>query len=542
MEQCMPRLTLLAAALVITFGLASTAYGQSGALPDMGSSAGELLSPAEQAEYGAYTLYQLRHFGYVLEDPLIDAWLDGIGHRLAAVSDKPDQPFTFFMMRDRQINAFATLGGYVGVNSGLILTAQTEDEVAGVLAHEISHVTQNHVLRNVERARKDQIPIMIAMLGAIIAAQNSGSRDVYGNRNNGDAIQAAVMGAAGLAAQRQINYTRDSEAEADRFGIQTLYRAGYDANGMADFFERMQRATRGNSGGYQTPSYLQTHPLTTSRLSEARERAAKLQKEGVVAPAASIGTGSSLLLPGDLFLAVGNNPATPPMRMFDWARARLRVLSAATPQDAMKENKALLEAAGAHASDPLRYGQSLAQLQAGYPAAAESGLQALSERHPDNLWIALSLAECAHSAGNDTLARKRYEALLAQHHQDRPVSLSYARVLNEIGTPEAGRRAQAVLRPLLSNSTDDPLFQKTFGRASDLAGDFPRAGEAYAEAAYLNGRAEDALNQFAALLKRGDLDYVQRARIESRIAAITPEVLEMHRQGLKPENQPADGG
>ena len=218
------------------------------------------------------------------------------------------------------------------------------------------------------------------------------------------------------------------------------------------------------------------------------------------------------------------------------------MFSAATPQAAIREYKALAEAAGKRVDDPLLYGQALAQLQAGYPAAAESGLQGVLKRHPDNLWIEVALAECAHSAGNDAVSRQRYEELLDVHRQDRAVTLSYARVLNEIGTAEAGRRAQAILRPLLARSTDDPLFQKNFGRASELAGDLPRAGEAFAEAAYLNGRAEDALNQFAALLKRGDLDYVQRARIESRIAAITPEVLEMRRQGLKPENQPADHG
>ena len=92
-------------------------------------------------------LAQLRHYDYMLEDPLIDSWLDTLGTRLAANSDRPRQPFTFFMLRERQINAFATLGGYVGMNSGLVLAAEREDEVAGVLSHEIAHVTQQHVLR-----------------------------------------------------------------------------------------------------------------------------------------------------------------------------------------------------------------------------------------------------------------------------------------------------------------------------------------------------------------------------------------------------------
>ena len=120
--------------------------------------------------------------------------------------------------------------------------------------------------------------------------------------------------------------------------------------------------------------------------------------------------------------------------------------------------------------------------------------------------------------------------------------LSYAQTLNAIGSADAGRRAQSILRPLLTGNAEDPLFQKTFGRASELAGDESRAGEAYAEAAWLNGRAEDALNQLNALLKRNDLSYIQRSRIEARIAEITPEVLEMQRRKIRPQDLPPDSG
>ena len=121
--------------------------GQETLLPELGSSAGDLITPEQEQQYGSYTLYQLRQKNYILDDPLLDVWLQTLGHRLGASSDNPKQPFTFFMVRDRQINAFATLGGYIGINAGLILVAKSEDEVAGVLSHEISHVTQKHVLR-----------------------------------------------------------------------------------------------------------------------------------------------------------------------------------------------------------------------------------------------------------------------------------------------------------------------------------------------------------------------------------------------------------
>ena len=285
-------ITPIAAGIVFALGLAQPAAAQDSVLPDMGSSAGELLSPQQESEYGAYTLYQLRRLGYVLEDPQIDNWLNGMGHRLGAASGQPKQDFHFFMMRDRQINAFATFGGYVGVNAGLVLTADAEDEVAGVLAHEISHVTQHHVLRAVERAKKDQIPMMLAMLGAIAATQGKSSR------SSDNALEAIVVGAQAIAAQRQINFTRSNEAEADRIGIQTLYRAGYDVNGMADFFERMDRVSRGDSGGNRLPDYLQSHPVTTTRISEARDRAAQLLRESPALTSSSQASMSPLLPPG----------------------------------------------------------------------------------------------------------------------------------------------------------------------------------------------------------------------------------------------------
>ncbi|MBA2237442.1 MAG: M48 family metalloprotease, partial [Lysobacter sp.] len=134
-----PRIVTLTAALALAVsGIGAAA--QESSLPDIGSSAGELLNPIQQERYGAMMLAQLRHHEYLLEDPLIDSWLQSLGTRLAANSDRPRQPFTFFMMRQRQINAFATLGGYIGINAGLVLAAEREDEVAAVMSHEIAHV------------------------------------------------------------------------------------------------------------------------------------------------------------------------------------------------------------------------------------------------------------------------------------------------------------------------------------------------------------------------------------------------------------------
>jgi predicted Zn-dependent protease len=520
------RLVPLTAAL--TFALAAlNVPAQDTRLPDIGSSAGEVLGPAQQAQYGAMTLSQLRHYGYVLDDPLIEGWLQGVGHRLGASSDKSAQSFTFFMLKDRQINAFATLGGYIGTNAGLVLAADREDQVASVLSHEIAHVTQDHVLRGVERAERDSVPILLAMLGAIALAQSS-------SNSGGDATMAALAAAQGLMAQRMIDYTRANESEADRVGIQTLARSGYDPTAMAEFFTNLQAVVRVNRGGEreQTPDYLQTHPITITRIGEAKERAAQIAGRSSF-KASSTGTASdNPMLPAGLRMPQASL-AGASSGQFGWARERLRVLSANTPAEAIREYERMRDKAPLDAAQ--RYGLALARLHAGQATAAAGELATLQQQHPDDTWLALALGEAEAGSGKHDAADRRFEALLARMPRNRAVALTYAKVLGERNNVAAGKRAQAVLRPLAATASDDPVFQETFARASEIAGDPIRAGEAYAEAEYLNGRPERALVQLENLKKRSELDYYARARIDARIAAITPTVLELRRQGVKDE-------
>jgi predicted Zn-dependent protease len=539
----------LALATAVLLAADATAQDSPSGLPDIGSSAGELLSPAQERRYGEMTLRELRRYGLLLDDPLVEAYFQTLGFRLAARSERPQHPYTFFLVRSRDINAFATLGGYIGMNAGLILTAEREDEVAAVLAHEISHVTQRHVLRGAERAQKDALPIALAMLGAMIAAQQSGASD--------DAVQAAVVGGVSLMQQRQINYTRSNEHEADRLGVQTLARAGYDPIAMADFFARMERAMRGNQGGWQAPEYLRTHPVSTTRISEAKDRATRLLRERgagrscVLGPDGEerecvrsesetlpVGDGGPLnpLLSAAFASALGHD-AGGNTGLFEFARERLRVLSADSPGAAVAEYRRMQSGTPERVTDARRYGLAIAQMQLGETEQAERTLGELAVRHPGLHWIELALAENAHRAGHRRLAEERYATLLATLPSNRAVILSYARSLSEQGTPEAGRKAQEILRPLLAESAHDAMFQQGFARASELAGDLVRAGEAYAESAFLGGRPEDALNQLERLKKRDDLTYYQRARIDARIAAITPTVLEWRDRGLRPSDQ-----
>ena len=538
------RLLLLSAAL--TLALAAPLAQAQDSLPDIGSSAGELLTPARQAEYGGMMLRELRNYGYLLDDPLVNDWLQSLGTRLGANSAQPRQPYTFFMMRDRQINAFATLGGYIGMNAGLVLTAEREDEVAAVLSHEIAHVTQQHVLRGVERAQRDQIPILLGMLAAIVAAQQAG-----GN-SSGNATMAAITSGMGLMQQRQIDYTRANESEADRLGIRTLARSGYDVDAMAGFFERMSASMRGNSGGYNVPDFLRTHPVNTTRISEAKARAEQMKKDTVVLTTeVPGGVRTERVNPQDPSLAETTarryNPLLPPgmqidagrpdrgaTGQFDWARERLRVLSAPTPAELTREYQSLARARAQGLTPAQRYGKALADLATGTTGAATAAreLALLHDADPGNLWVALALGEAQSRSGQREAANARFEALLAAQPNSLPIALTYAQVLNEQGGRAAGQRAQAMLRPLLSQSSNDPVLQQRFARASELAGDTLRASEAYAEAAFLNGRPEQALMQLQALKQAPGLDYVTRARVDARIERITPTVLEMRRQGV----------
>ncbi len=208
------------------------------------------------------------------------------------------------------------------------------------------------------------------------------------------------------------------------------------------------------------------------------------------------------------------------------------MLSADTPGDVIREYESLQRAQKNGLTEPQRYGLALGRLRNSAAAQASRDLAELLRDHPDNVWVALALGEAESRSGQQAQANARFETLMRQHPGSRPVALTYATILNEQGGREAGQRAQAMLRPMLSQSGNDPVFQQRFARASELAGDTTRASEAYAEAAFLSGRPEQALIQLQALKRQPDLDYVGRARVDARIESITPTVLEMRRQGI----------
>ncbi|TPG04505.1 M48 family peptidase [Rhodanobacter glycinis] len=502
-------------------------------LPDLGSSANALISPQEAQDYGASMLRQMRALDMVVDDPLLDDYVNDLGYRLVASSDKPKDHFAFFIVKDPEINAFAAPGGYIAVNSGLLTITQNESELAGVIAHEIGHITQSHLQRAFEDSKKDAPLMALVLLGAIAAGAGS---------HSGDAPMAVLAGGQGLLAQKSINFTRKDEIEADRVGIQTLANAGFDPNAMAGFFQRMEDAMSAGAGGLDVPALLQTHPVTTMRISDAKARAAtlaaaqklrpsgtgidKLQWQRSTAPIAFVKDPTTLLLA----------PRTGSVNTYALMRERTRVLAGDALKQAIYYSSSLQNQRGFD-TPANRYGYALALTRSGRGAQAIEQLQPLLQSAPDSLILKLALADARLQAGQHAAALTIYSTLNTQSPRNRAVALAYAKALTADGDKDQARLAANLLRPLLDNASEPEIYS-TYARASDKAGDSVRAGEAFADASYYAGRPFDAMEQLKRLLKRDDLDYYARVRIQARIAELTPLVLELHKRKIQTEDNP----
>ena len=539
----MPKLKWLP--VLMTAALASLAVAQESSvrLPDIGSSAASAVSPGEMKEYGASMLHEMRAYNMVLDDPLVGDYLHSLGYRLVSVSDRPDLEFTFFVVRSNEINAFAAPGGFIGVNIGLMNAMHSEDELAAVIAHEIAHVTQQHLLRAFEDSRKSSLPIALAMLGALVAT--AGRSD--------DAAQAVLMSGVSLMQQRAINFTRYDEIEADRVGIQSLARAGYEPLAMAETFATMQRVMRVN--GVDIPEFLRSHPVDVNRIADAKARAVKLDETASIArkstaPSSFAPMGAVLPRTGtalDLSLPTKLNTARGPIASatgttFELMRERARTLNADSANAIVRYYADELQRDPTTDTPANHYGYALALVRARQPDKAIAEFTKLLDQDPSNSVFQLGMADAEDQAGKRSSAFARYEKLSANFPGNRAITLAFTDSLLSRNDADSARRAQDLLRPLLTRYNEDPDLQRSFARANELSGDKVRAAEAYAEWAFLNGRAEDALNQLKALSSKQELTYYQRARVDSRITAMTPIVLDLRKRERRSGDDDKSGG
>ncbi|MDP1897473.1 MAG: M48 family metalloprotease, partial [Sulfurimicrobium sp.] len=234
-------------------------HAVAGELPDLGESSQAVFSLQQEQRIGESIMADIRASRELMRDAEVTDYLNALGARLIANSQDSARIFEFFALRDSTLNAFALPGGFIGVHSGLILSAQSESELASVLAHEISHVTQRHLARVIAGTQKNTLTTLAALAVAILAA-----------RSNPQVANAALVTAQATGVQSRLDYTREHEREADRIGLQVLNASGFDPRAMVDFFGRMQKYGRLYENN--APVYLRTHPLTTERIADVENR------------------------------------------------------------------------------------------------------------------------------------------------------------------------------------------------------------------------------------------------------------------------------
>lgn len=448
-------------------GLAARAQN----LPDLGERAQSDLSPQQERRIGEQIMREIRRDPDYVDDPEISAYVQSVGQRLVAASPDARQEFTFFVVRDKTINAFAMPGGFIGVHSGLITSAQTEAEFAGVMAHEISHVLQRHLARQLQ-AQNQLEPLSLVGLGlAILAA-----------RSSPQLAQGVAMASQAAPVAAFLSFSRDFEREADRVGFQILQDGGFDPAGISSFFTRLQQNTRLYDNN--APAYLRTHPLTVERIADMQNRAQDLPYR-----------------------------QRPDSIEFELVRAKLRAADG-RPEDAVVNFRTALAERRFANEAATRYGYAAALARAKDYAGAERELAALrltGLAHP----MVDTLATRVRMGAGDRAGAERIIAAAAQLYPDNAgVLYEYAEVL-QAGAHHA--RAIEVLREALKSRPQDARAYNMMAKSYAALGKRTDQHRALAEGYYLQGGLAAAVDQLALAQKAGDGDFYTLSAIDARL-------------------------
>lgn len=459
-------------------------------LPDIGSSADALLTTGGEIRLGKAFMRSVRAALPVSNDPLLNDYLETLGNELLSSDRDAGGRFSFFLIDEPVVNAFAGPGGYIGIYAGLILAAQSEDELAAVMSHEIAHVTQRHLTRGIEDQSKLTLPTTALMVAAAI----------LGSQVSGDVAAAAMAGVQAAALQRQINFTRDNEKEADRIGIATLAASGRDPYAMAGFFDRLSKTSRVSES--DVPELLRTHPVNTNRIADALGRADEYGAR-----------------------------QRPDSLRFHLSRARLRELSYNRPEKALEAFRASLREGRYRDETAERYGLAWALLRSGKleEAKAESGH--LLQAHPSQPELIALDAQ---------IDLKRGRGAEALSHLRQAVELSpgswalrsvYGRALLEAGDP---RLALDQLKSVARARPGDPGTFELLEQAAIKSGNKGAAFRYRAEKLYAEGDLEPAIRQLEFALRQRDLPYHDTAQIQVLLDTMKEEEREQKKRGNDP--------
>ena len=489
--------------LCISAFWAPAVYTQS--LPTLGDTDREELSPLAERKLGEKIMQEIRRDPDYLDDAPVLEYLNDFGAKLVAAH--PDargeavSDYFFFAVRDPVLNAFALPGGFIAVHSGLVLAAQSESELASVVAHEIGHVAQRHIARMLGKQRQDALLPLAGVLLAVLAS-----------KAGPDGPAAVLMGTEGLAIQRQLNFSRDAEREADRVGLQILQQTNFDTSGMVAFFGRLQTASRTYND--LAPSFLRSHPLTSERIADIQGRIAKAHYRQRI---------DSL--------------------DFQLVRARLRVLQDTTTQG-LRDAAITFEDQTQLGNSPLaiagKYGLALVALKQGAPERAQKRFQearalALASSGPtkvaannaifESLAIDIKLAE-----KQPDEAVREADAGRKQFPLSRGIALQYADALI------AARRideATAYLRDQTQLYRQDVKLQDRLAKTYAAQGKMALQHMALAESYALGGNTQPALDQLQIARRSTDATYYDQSVIDARERTLQ----ELRREEIKEEKK-----
>jgi predicted Zn-dependent protease len=466
------RKTLVATLIAsLTLGQCLPAFADSAdTLPDMGTSAGSTLSIGQEMQMGDYYVRQLRGSAPLINDPLLTQYINSLGTRLVSHAYSVRTPFHFFLINNDELNAFAFFGGNVVLHSALFRYADTESELASVMAHEISHVTQRHLARAMEDQKRNAPLTWVGALGSILLAMA-----------NPQAGMAALTGTLAGTQQGMISFTRQNEEEADRIGIQVLQRSGFDPQSMPAFMEKLLDQSRYSS---RPPEMLLTHPLPESRLADARNRANQMRpvvvqssEDFYMAKARTLGMYNS-----------GKNQLTSDL-LDNWAKGNVREQRAA------------------------QYGRALQAMGASNYAEASKLLQPLLSADGQNPWY-LDLA-----TDIDLGQKKTGEAINrlknARDLRNDPVlQLNLANAYMEGGQPG---EAATLLNRYTFNNKDDTNGWDLLAQTEAALGNRDQELAARAESMALVGRLDQAISLLSSASSQVKLGSLQQARYDARI-------------------------
>jgi len=473
---------ILSIALISAVSLHNTAFAQQINLPDIGDSGAALVTLEEERLTGEAVLRNIRRAGGLIEDPILVEYINRLGHRLVAASIDKKTPFHFFIVNDPSINAFALPGGYIGVHYGLFLAMRNESELAAVLAHEIAHVTQRHHVRAYEAGKYSNTAILAAVIAAIILGGS-----------NPEVSSAAIATAVAGTSQSQINFTRSNEMESDRIGISLLSDAGFNPNSMADTFQILADSAR--FYGPQVPEFLLTHPVSSTRLADARNRAVSLKQ----------------YIPG-------------PQLQYHLARTKLRVFTSTNLNDTLKAFEQNLKTGSYLNQKAEMFGYALVLIKKEKFSKASKYVNLLIKSNPNSIAFKLLQALLKFKSGDTKFALKQLEQALKVYPLNPMLTEYYVVLLLKM---KQAKKARKILRTFLRQPAPNPRFYKLLSDAENTLKNTVGSHEALANFYYDMGQTHSAIEQINIALKDKKIDFYTSSRLESRLKELMQEQFQL---------------